>query len=173
MTFIAWHVTFKVSSCLGCTAGSPQRKSSIWGDECPEPSVVACYAFAAELTKHMQHALEFSRAHQDTAKQSQKPTVTDAGSQQPSRFVTWCSARNTLSNARRGISAKPAARHAGPFRLVDQVGDDDFLLCDPASGQCRGVAHADQLAFYHGPWESPVPPASHLNGGRTVRRGRW
>lgn len=41
---------------------------------------------------------------------------------------------------------------------------DDFLLRDSASGQCRVMAHVNQQAFYHGPWGSSVPPASHLKG---------
>ncbi|KAG0431034.1 hypothetical protein HPB47_022153 [Ixodes persulcatus] len=79
---------------------------------------------------------------------------------------------HTMSNASKGISAKLAARREGPIRVVDQVGDNDFLLSNPASGRRRGIAQADQLALYHGPWEDRSPTASRLKRVRTVRRGQ-
>lgn len=120
----------------------------------------------------MKKALEFTRGPQESAKRAQRmrnEKFRRLREVENGDFV-FCEA-HTLSNASRNISAKLAARRAGPFRVVDQVGNNDFLLSVLASGRPIGVAHADQLAFYYGPWESRSPIFLCLKGGWIVRRG--
>ncbi|KAM7315403.1 hypothetical protein ISCGN_005186 [Ixodes scapularis] len=105
----------------------------------------------------------FTRAQKAHYDKQRRPTTVKVGD------LVLCDA-HTLNNASKGISAKLAARRGGPFRVGDQVGDNDFLLSNPASGRRQGIAHADLLALYHGPWEDRSPTASRLKRGRTVRR---
>lgn len=82
----------------------------------PEPPAAACHAFARELTKRLQQALEFSRARQEAAKQSKKTYFNRC--QRPTAFkvgdlVLW--EKHRLSNTSRSVSAKLAAMCAEYF----------------------------------------------------------
>lgn len=138
----------------------------------PKPPAAACHAFAAELTQHMQRALEFNRAHEEAATQSQKAYYDRR--RRPKAFKIddmVLRKKQTLSNASRGFSTKLSAMRAGPFWLVDQVGDSDFLLRDTAKDSA-GSGPRRSVGILPWPLGKSSAPGFASEGGRTTTRGR-
>lgn len=150
--------------CYGRELRTPWEQPAAKDDT--EPAETASHAFAAEVTRCLQEALEETRGHQQTARQAQKtyydrhrrPTTVQQGD-----LVLLDS--HTLSDAAKGITAKLAPRRTGPFRVVRCLGGNDFVLKDATTGRHRGVAHADQLTHYHEAVPHPAPVFHAVRGG--------
>lgn len=154
--------------CYGRELRTPWEQAQAKDDT--EPPASAHRAFAAEVTKSLTEVLQYTRAHQDAARQAQqrnydrhrKPVTIREGD-------LVLRDNHVLSNAATGFSAKLAPRRRGPFRAAKCVGANDFLLKDCSNGRSCGIAHADQLVHYHDADELSRPSGSRFRGGRSVR----
>lgn len=152
--------------CYGRELRTPWEPA---GDkEDTEPPAAAHHALAAELQQCLGEALNYAKKHQAAAWQAQKSSYDrhrQATTIKEGDLVLLDT--HTLSNAAKGVSAKLAPRRIGPYRVVKQVAENDFILGDPATRRRRTIAHADQLVLYHKPLLLPSAPNSRFEGGES------
>lgn len=136
-----------------------------------EPPEAAHHALAAELRQCLGEAMKYAKKHQAAAWQAQKSSYDrhrQSTTIKEGDLVLLDT--HTLSDAAKGVSAKLAPRRGGPYRVVKQIGENDFILSDPATGRRRTIAHADQLVLYHEPLLLPSATDSHFEGGESCER---
>lgn len=152
--------------CYGRELRTPWEPA---GDkEDTEPPEAAHHALVAELQQCLGEALKYTKKHQAAAWQTQRSTYDRHRQSTTIREGDLVLLdTHTLSNAAKGVSAKLAPRRGGPYRVVRQVGENDFILGDPVTRRRRTIAHADQLVLYHEPLLLPSAPNSRFEGGES------
>ena len=130
----------------------------------------------ADVRDHLLQAQQYAKRHYDTAHRALEFAVHD---------WVWLRLlnRNTHSLLH-GPKSKLSPRYAGPFQVIEKIGDVAYRLRLPAGARIHDVFHVGVLKPFHGNPPVSTPPLLPLQDGRLLqqpakilksqlRRGVW